>query len=393
MRTGPNSCQTESMGLRVVAIVLALLAVLGIASPLAAAPAEPTAVVAMGDSFIAGEAGRWDGNASNNFGDRRGTDRAAYRRGWFWRYEQERVYGSSYANGCHRSDVAPIVSAGFDVEAVFNLACSGASTLNLLPSTAGGTWYRGERPQIDQLADVAETHAVELVAISIGGNDLGFSSVVLDCVLGYVTSSRWFPNTCNQTQDRNVRAKLDTAMDNVARILTETRRVLDENGDSTARIVLTSYPSPVAESDNIRYVETGWDRTFRGGCPLWDADLDWANNVLVPLISGALEQQALSAGLDFLDLSDALKGREACAASAQQRPSVNGSRSEWIRFITTGIAQGDAEESAHPNAYGQRALGRCLYLAAASSAPTDRCVNTPGSGFDQMTVESVLVGS
>jgi lysophospholipase L1-like esterase len=347
----------------------------------------------MGDSFIAGEAGRWDGNSSSDFGDRRGTDRAAYRRGWFWRYEQERVYGSSYANGCHRSDVAPIRSAGLEVDAVFNLACSGAATVNLLPATAGGVSYRGERPQIDQLAAVAQTHAVEVVAISISGNDLGFSSVVLDCVVGYVTSSRWSPNTCNEEQDRRVRSGLDGAMSNVARILAETRRVLDENGDSAARIILTSYPSPVAESGNIRYVETGWNRTFRGGCPLWDADLDWANEQLVPLISTALEEQAQLAGVDFLDLSDALKGREACAATARQRPSTNGVQSEWIRFITTGITQGDAEESAHPNAYGQRALGRCLFLATTSRSAVDRCVNTPGSGVDQMRLGSILVRS
>jgi hypothetical protein len=363
------------------------------ASPLAAAPGEPTAAVSMGDSFIAGEAGRWDGNSSSDFGNRRGTDRAAYRRGWFWRYEEERIYGSSYSNGCHRSDVAPIRSAGLDVDAVFNLACSGASTVNLLPATTGGASYRGEPPQIDQLAEVARTHAVETVAISVGGNDLGFSNVVIDCVVGYVTSTRWRPNTCNRTQDRNVRAALGPAMANVGRILAETRRVLDDNGDGSARIILTSYPSPVAESGNIRYAETGWDRTFRGGCPMWDVDLDWANDELVPMLSSALEEQAQLAGVDFLDLSNALKSHEACAATARQRPSTDGANSEWIRFITTGITQGDPEESAHPNAYGQRALGRCLALASARPSPVNRCVNTPGYGVDQMQLSPIRVGS
>jgi lysophospholipase L1-like esterase len=381
------------MRLRLVAAVVAFMMLGVTTSPLAAAPGEPTAAVSMGDSFIAGEAGRWDGNSSSDFGDRRGTDRAAYRRGWFWRYEQERVYGSSYSNGCHRSDVAPIKSAGLDVEAVFNLACSGASTINLLPAAVGGAAYRGELPQIDQLADVARNHAVEVVAISVSGNDLGFSNVVIDCVVGYVISNRWRPNTCYRSQDRNVRAALDQAMANVGRVLAETRKVLDENGDRSARIVLTSYPSPVAESGNIRYAETGWDRTFRGGCPLWDADLDWANGELVPTISSALEEQARVAGVEFLDLSNALKGHEACASTVSQRPSAEGAQSEWIRFITTGIAQGDPEESAHPNAYGQRALGRCLALALERPSSVNRCTNTPGSGVDRMQLSSVRVGS
>ncbi len=372
------------MGPRVIVGFLALLLVGATAAPLAAAPAELTAAVSLGDSFIAGEAGRWDGNTSSSYGDRRGTDRAAYKRGWFWRYEQERVYGISYANGCHRSDVAPIRSAGLAVDAVFNLACSGASTTNLLPAAAGGRAYRGEAPQIDQLRTVAQTHAVELVVISVGGNDLGFSSIVVDCVAGYVTSTRWRPNTCQQDQERNVEARLAGAMDGVADVVSEARKVLDANGDRDARIILVSYPSPVAESDNIRYVETGWDRTFKGGCPLWDSDLDWANRELVPRLSDALNDVAAASGVDFLDLSDALKGHEACAATVRQRTSADGVRSEWIRFISTGVGQGDIEESAHPNAYGQRALGRCLALAFEKLGADLRCVNTAGAGVSAM---------
>lgn len=51
----------------------------------------PTAAVSLGDSYIAGEAGRWEGNARTNLGDRDGTDRAASRWGWFWRYTPESV--------------------------------------------------------------------------------------------------------------------------------------------------------------------------------------------------------------------------------------------------------------------------------------------------------------
>ncbi len=47
-----------------------------------AATASPgsgrTAVVALGDSFISGEGGRWLGNGTEPFGARSGTDRAAF---------------------------------------------------------------------------------------------------------------------------------------------------------------------------------------------------------------------------------------------------------------------------------------------------------------------------
>ncbi len=336
----------------------------------------------MGDSYIAGESGRWDGNSSISSRDRRGTDRAAYRPGWFWRYDTSRVYGDSGA--CHRSDVAPLESADLAVDSVFNLACSGAATQNLLPASAGGLAHKAEAPQIDQLAVVAQTHDVEVVVISIGGNDLNFSGVIIDCVLGYTTSPYWRPNTCAGEQDQNLARALPGMLADVHKVLSETRRVLDANGDADARIVVQSYPSPVADPANIRYEERGWDRTFKGGCPFWDSDLVWANNTLIPRITDGLAQQAAATGSEFLDLSEALKGHEACAQSARQGTATDGVGVEWIRYINTGIRQGDAEESAHPNAYGQRALGRCLALALASPSPSNRCLNTPGAGVTSM---------
>ena len=54
---------------------LTCLACLLLAAP---AAARPSAIVAMGDSFISGEGGRWLGNGSEALGTRSGTDRAAY---------------------------------------------------------------------------------------------------------------------------------------------------------------------------------------------------------------------------------------------------------------------------------------------------------------------------
>jgi len=341
-----------------------------------------TAAVSLGDSYIAGEGGRWEGNSTTDWGDRRGTDRAAYRRGWFWRYDQELIYGDSYDTGCHRSDVAPIHSADLNVDAVFNLACSGASTINVISSASGGQAYRGEAPQVDQLAAVAATHDVEVVVISVSGNDLGFTDVILDCVLGYTTSTRWNPNTCYQDQQANLVAELPDAMAGVATVLADVQSVLSANGDADARVILQSYPSPVPESSNIRYRETGWDRTFRGGCPFWDADLDWANGSLIPTLTDGLQAEAVSAGVEFLDLSQSMKGHEACAETARQGASaVDG---EWLRFLTTGLRQGDAEESLHPNAFGQRAIGECLALVVAEGSGSDVCINTTGSGPEEM---------
>ena len=103
--------------LKVAACALALVTIAALAPTAQAGPTSTTtAIVALGDSFSSGEAGRWNGNSLNIFGTRDGTDRAARcTLGIFCSYDAHRVYGSSYDNGCHRADVAPIKSAPISV--------------------------------------------------------------------------------------------------------------------------------------------------------------------------------------------------------------------------------------------------------------------------------------
>lgn len=345
--------------------------------------ALPTAAVSLGDSYISGEAGRWEGNSSNSFGNRSGTDRAAERRGWFWRYVPENIYGSTFG-GCGRSDVAPILSADLSVDESINLACAGAGTANVISSNSGGVGRNGEAPQVDQLAAVAATHDVELVVLSIGGNDLGFSDIVIDCVLRYSFSTRFAPNTCAGPQQDNVTAALPNAMAGVATALDDIHRTLAAAGDTDYRLVLQSYPAPLPEGDDFRYSENGFSRLTRG-CPFWDSDADWTNQWLIPTLTSELEAVAAANNADFLDLSNALSGREACADTAAQG---SGSNAEWVRFVGTGITQGNAAESVHPNAFGQQALGTCLRLLSYSAPGDFSCTNTPGGSPTQMNLSS-----
>src|SRR5918996_1112784 len=68
-----------------VAAVLAVAGAFALAAPMAQAGpgSSTTAIVSLGDSFISGEAGRWNGNSLNPYGTRFGTDRAAYNCTWY----------------------------------------------------------------------------------------------------------------------------------------------------------------------------------------------------------------------------------------------------------------------------------------------------------------------
>ncbi|MFG2978689.1 GDSL-type esterase/lipase family protein [Streptomyces sp. NPDC048331] len=353
----------------------ALLA--GGAGTSAASPGTgPTAVVSMGDSYISGEAGRWKGNSLTNSGSRNGTDR-----GWVSgsTYDPAKVYGTT-AGGCHRSDSAEVRSAGAIADVAVNLACSGAVSDNVFRSSNGGVSYKGEAPQADQLAAVAASHDVKVIALSIGGNDLGFADIITDCALDFVLWNSY----CYDDQQYGVDQKIDAVMGKVGKSVDEIRAVMRAAGyaDSSYRIVLQSYPSPIPRGAENRYTQSDWSRLNTGGCPFWNRDSDWARDSLVPQLANRIKGVAAAKNAQFLDLRDMMQGREVCAKASKQVTSAvpaSAKTSEWARWIDNNETQGLIQESMHPNYFGQLAAGRCLALVVAQPASSDfSCKNTAG---------------
>ncbi|WRZ56188.1 GDSL-type esterase/lipase family protein [Streptomyces sp. NBC_01294] len=361
--------------------VTALVA--GGAGTSAASPGSgPTAVVSMGDSYISGEAGRWKGNTLTNTGSRNGTDR-----GWVSgsTYDPGKVYGTT-AGGCHRSDSAEVRSAGPIADVAVNLACSGAVSDNVFRASNGGVAFKGEAPQADQLAAVAASHDVKVIALSIGGNDLGFADIIKSCAYDFIIWNSY----CHDDQQYSVDQKIDAVMGKVGKSVDEVRAVMRAAGyaDSSYRIVLQSYPSPIPRGAENRYTQSDWSRLNTGGCPFWNRDSDWARDSLVPQIAGRIKAVAAAKGVQFLDLRDMLQGREVCAKASKQVSSTvpaSAKTSEWARWIDNNESQGLIQESMHPNYYGQLAAGRCLSLVVAQPAASGfSCKNTAGGDHTGM---------
>ncbi|WP_156926210.1 GDSL-type esterase/lipase family protein [Glycomyces arizonensis] len=379
----------------VAALLGALLAAPSAALGEEAAPArakEP-AVISLGDSFISGEAGRWQGNGNTLWGSRYGTDLAAYNcDSWeiSCSYDPARVYGSSYANECNRSVGAEIhhlsaVRVGgrtydIDEDDRINIACSGATTDDIL-----NTSFKGERPQIEQLADHAAAKDIKLIVLSIGGNDIGFGKVIANCVEGFSLPSYagWH---CNKSLGPVMPGRIDAMRTKVEEVLHAIRGTMSDAGyrDADYRLVLQTYPSPIPRGADNRYPETSYARLNAGGCPFYNDDSDWARDTLVPAIAESHERAAANVGgVGLLDLQDALDGHEVCAKGVQQSVSGNTlanplpkAESEWARFIVSGFTQGERQESMHPNFYGQQEMGGCLNDMAGTAADTFAC-NSP----------------
>jgi hypothetical protein len=363
------------------ALATGALAAAAFATPASATPTSgPTAIVSLGDSFISGEAGRWLGNSTVAATDRAGTDRAWTGTG----YDPTRVYGSSGA--CHRSDVAEIKSATIPSDQPGNLACSGAVSANIFQARDGGQTQNGEAPQAEKLRYVAQVDRVKLIVLSIVGNDLGFASIIEDCALAYTSKT----GPCNPSQQATFNSKRQAAFNGLAKAINEVRAVMDQLGYTRAqyRFVVQSYPSPVPRASETRYPELGADRGAIGGCPFYDADLDWARDSLLTQIDNGIRFVAAERGVEYLDLHEALQGREVCATASSQATLTSppsGATSEWARFLTQNLVQGDIQETLHPNAYAQQALGRCLTLQWDAGPGNGSCRNTPGQGPQAMT--------
>ena len=351
-------------------------------SPSFALPgAEQKVAVSMGDSFIAGEAGRWKGNSIAVTGDFDGTDRAAKsNRFGMTEYKPEIVYGNTVnptrdqptGDGCHRSDVAPIKGVerveSFVLKPV-NIACSGAKTANILTEP-----FKGEKPQIEQLAQEAQENDVKLIVVSIGGNNLGFSEIVKGCTALWVVRIILDEDHTCQGLNKTRLDRIDNVMESVVEVITEVKATMGKlkyELYEDYRLVLQSNPSPIPDGDSIRVDDLHVKRVL-AGCPFRNVDLTWAHNNIVREISGRMETVATSENIDFLNLVDALAGHEVCAKGVHRASNkfaaTNSKEMEWMRFVTFGIpntliafgSQGSKTESLHPNFYGQLAMQDCI---------------------------------
>ena len=379
---------------RVTSLLLAILlmALVSTASAEGSPGSSRTAIVSLGDSFISGEGGRWLGNGSEPFGTRSGTDRAAADcDGWgLCDYEPERVYGASERSGCHRSDVAPIASAPAAVDEKVNLACSGARLENVWPSAIGGRPHFGQQPQADALEEVARRDEVKMVVITVGANDVGFGELVAGCALDWARSSERDPAFCRNGAQASLDAALPAMERGMGRVLTGVRGALARDGYAPLeyRLVVMGYASPLPPGRWIRYPEQGWSRLNRGGCPIWNADADWAARAASPAIDAAMRRAATAADAEFLDVQHALDGHQLCDRRSSRAGSAGPSptKSEWVRRLA--FVQGSSRESLHPNAYGQRALGACIGLLYVSRPGDYACRAEPGHSYlDGMRIE------
>jgi hypothetical protein len=203
---------------------------------------------------------------------------------------------------CHRSSHAygPRVWGRLDAEdpgwGISFRACSGATTRALYES------FKGNPPQLDAFAE----HQADLVTIGFGGNNIGFASIVEDCVKEAIANRYLFNNSTNFVA--GCQKKWSPQVEGWLR---------DLRADLRAAFVQVKDPERFGEPVRVRpggkVMAVGYPKPFldgrRGTCSLGTASSiaastrQWVNDEVVSPLNVIIREEAQSAGVYYVDTS------------------------------------------------------------------------------------------
>ena len=198
-----------------------------------------------------------------------------------------------------------------------DVTCSGATTAEM--TKAQGSI---NPPQFNALS--ADT---DLVTLTLGGNDIGFSNIITTCVVDGLSNPTGSPCKAdfNSSGSDAVNTRINAASTKLATTLAGIRARAPK-----ARVLVVGYPSLVPDSGE----------SCRPAVPFADGDVPYLRDAEKKL-NAALETQAKSAGDEYVDTYTFTIGHDMCQTNDSER---------WIEPLDTKL------KPAHPNWTGQVAM-------------------------------------
>jgi len=257
-------------------------------------PSSSFRIVALGDSYISGE-------GAEHF--MRGTDEPEPAR----------------QNLCRRASTAYpyLIAKQLDASLKF-VACSGARTGDVIDSgqyihTPPGTFGR-----TSQLAVLEHIRDPDVVLISIGGNDAGFSKIGFTCVVPFAK------NDCRQHAGDWLRHLDERVYPAMERTFRRVRRAAPG-----VPVFALTYPIPIGpELCQVAGLEVGEMRFLRVR--------------FVPQLNRLVRRATEQAGIGLIDLSEALSGYRFC-----EQPR----RTRAINFVKFGHTIGSGVDIHQPSSF------------------------------------------
>ncbi|GAA0334550.1 SGNH/GDSL hydrolase family protein [Actinoallomurus spadix] len=233
---------------------------------------------------------------------------------------------------CLRSDhnYPSLVARMLQPASFTDVSCSAATTADL--SRSQSVLFGHNKPQLD-----AVTRDTTLVTIGIGGNDIGYSRIVLTCAAFSLTDHRGAP--CRRYYGTTLDRRIDDTAPKIAAIL---RAVHDRA--PRARVLLVGYPRMLPSRTGC------WPNvpTAVGDIPFLDRFERHLNTMLAA--------EARRGDARFVDAYTTARHHDMCSAD------------RWVE----GILIKNPAAPVHPNAKGMQAVAdRVLAVLGASRVSAD----------------------
>lgn len=302
----------------------------------------------------------------NDVGETRYADYSMTANGWPTSIKQYLALGDSYISGegahsyrdgtdttdnqCHQSLVSYPYLLGLGFSSSMSVACSGARINNIKDGESASQVPGDLNDEIVNrvLSDhspgyIAQHKFIdednpEAVTISIGGNDIGFGSILEKCVhpTKNLQDNIESASTCYDTYEDRV--EIVNAINGQFTRLRELYKGLKENGMGGRRVYVIGYP---------QIAKVG------GDCGLnvqMNTEEVKFGSQLIAYLNKVIKQAADEAGVYYVDTQQAFNGYRLCEASAGQA-AMNG-----FTISRTPSGGYDFKASFHPNQRGHQLL-------------------------------------
>jgi hypothetical protein len=231
--------------------------------------------------------------------------------------------------GCLRSsrNFAHIAAANRAMT-LADASCSGAKTEDMLGAqrTSAGT----NPPQFNAL-----TAATKVVSLQIGGNDIGFTEILENCVT-YNPFARPCQDRYNPGGNDQIQARIAATAPKVAAVLAGIHQ-----RSPAAKVLVVNYAAILPDTGSGCWPQV----------PLAYADVPYLR-AKEKALNTMLAQQAAAGGATYVDDYTASIGKDACRSSGTR----------WVEPLVPG----NAAAPFHPNARGE--AGVAVSVTAASGA-------------------------
>ena len=225
--------------------------------------------------------------------------------------------------GCLRSDhnYPHLVQPGLTTATLADVSCSGATTNDMFAaqSTSAGT----NPPQLNAL-----TADTRVVTLGIGGNDIGFSDIVVNCAR---------LNPFDPCKDDYVHGSVDDVSNRIAATAPKIDAVIAaiHRGAPSAKVHVVGYPVILPASGS--------------GCwpsvPILPTDVSYLRAKEIEL-NAMLAARAAAGGAFYVDTYTSSVGHDVCRSTG----------TKWVE----GLIPSSPAAPVHPNALGMQNTGRVV---------------------------------